>query len=59
MSTCSTNFPGQKNDFFDLPLGKEKGPEIHDGKGKRYYHFHPRGIAWYKNFNHIPHVWYY
>lgn len=41
------------------PIGLEKGPEIHEGEGDRYHHFHPRGIKWYANARHMPHVWYF
>ena len=40
------------------PVNKFDGPEYHNGKGDRYYHYHPVGISWYKNEKHRPHVWY-
>ena len=40
------------------PLKQVKGPEIHKGKGMRYSHYHPKGIEWYRDKKHYPHVWY-
>lgn len=40
------------------PVKDVDGPEIHKGKGIRYYHYHPVGVEWYLNKRHRPHVWY-